>query len=298
MDETDLRLSLMLMKNSRMPYRELADRVNLSVNAVHNRVQNLIDHGIIEEFTTNISTKALIGSTVVTIYGKSNFHNADELMKTLSEDDTTFMAILAGGNYLYINGLLPDISEMSDYVESIPVETSMKDPRVLLPDLKIDYLKSFKFSKLDYKIIESLHKNSRKATSDVAQELNVSPKTIRRRINRMEKSEAIEYSIKWYPIHSDDFISFFHQNIKLECNRDKVISDIRKKYFPRIYEIYKASNHPQKIHSLVWSTTLKGIHNIERELRSMDCFESITPRMFYDVYYFDSWRQRLLKDRT
>ena len=43
MDATDIRLSQMLMKNSRVPYREMAGKLGISLQAVHRRIQVLID---------------------------------------------------------------------------------------------------------------------------------------------------------------------------------------------------------------------------------------------------------------
>lgn len=39
MDESDLKIVLLLMINSRLSYRELADHLDLSLNAVYKRVQ-------------------------------------------------------------------------------------------------------------------------------------------------------------------------------------------------------------------------------------------------------------------
>ena len=55
MDKTDVILCMMLLANSRLSYRELAEKLNLSVTAVHNRIQVLIDMGIIRKFTARPS---------------------------------------------------------------------------------------------------------------------------------------------------------------------------------------------------------------------------------------------------
>jgi DNA-binding Lrp family transcriptional regulator len=46
MDKTDIALSMLLLNNSRLPHRELAEKLGLSVNAVHKRIQALKDAGI------------------------------------------------------------------------------------------------------------------------------------------------------------------------------------------------------------------------------------------------------------
>ncbi|MCF2140719.1 MAG: winged helix-turn-helix transcriptional regulator [Candidatus Lokiarchaeota archaeon] len=48
MDIEDHQLIQVLLQNSRIIYRNMAQLLNLSVNAVHNQVQNLIDREIIQ----------------------------------------------------------------------------------------------------------------------------------------------------------------------------------------------------------------------------------------------------------
>ena len=46
---------MLLSANSRSSYAELAEKLNLSVNAIHKRIQLLIEKGIIRRFTASSS---------------------------------------------------------------------------------------------------------------------------------------------------------------------------------------------------------------------------------------------------
>jgi DNA-binding Lrp family transcriptional regulator len=59
---------MMLLSNSRTPYRALAEKLNLSVNAVHKRVQTLIDQGIIREFIARPGFAAT-GALIALVHG-------------------------------------------------------------------------------------------------------------------------------------------------------------------------------------------------------------------------------------
>jgi DNA-binding Lrp family transcriptional regulator len=50
MDEVDIRLCGLLMVNSRTPYRELAEALGLSLQAVHRRIQVMQEVGVIVGF--------------------------------------------------------------------------------------------------------------------------------------------------------------------------------------------------------------------------------------------------------
>ena len=67
MDELDRRILGILRRDSRTPYTEIADRVGTSEGTVRNRVEQLVDEGIIERFTVATRTgnvKAMIEVSV------------------------------------------------------------------------------------------------------------------------------------------------------------------------------------------------------------------------------------------
>ena len=59
MDEIDLLILRKLLNNSRLTYRELAEMTNMSVSAIHKRIKNLLDDGIISAFIARPSLIAL-----------------------------------------------------------------------------------------------------------------------------------------------------------------------------------------------------------------------------------------------
>ncbi len=295
MDEIDLRLCLRLLDNSRVVYRKLADEVDLSVNAVHSRTKALMDKGIIGGFQANIGIKALDGSLRVIIHGQSNCGELQKIKEELSSDENTFKLISTSDHYLYVHGLLKDISEMSDYVEAIPDKTGINDLNLFIPAVqKKKISKDFKFTKTDYQIIKSLHEDSKKSFSDVADELRLSTKTIKRRINKMEAEDAIEYTIRWYPVFSDDFIGILHCETG-ESDRNKILSRLKRNHFPGIFEGEKASNHPNKILLKIWATNLRKLQELHGNISETENFKSIKTKMFYDIEYFETWRDHFIK---
>ena len=67
MDDLDRRILDLLRRDSRTPYTEIAEQVGTSEGTVRNRVERLIDEGIIERFTISTQTgniKAMIEVSV------------------------------------------------------------------------------------------------------------------------------------------------------------------------------------------------------------------------------------------
>ncbi|MHA1893539.1 MAG: Lrp/AsnC family transcriptional regulator [Candidatus Helarchaeota archaeon] len=58
-DETDLKILKLLESDSKMNYREIANRIGIAMGTVHNRINNLRNNKIIKKFTIDIDTEKL-----------------------------------------------------------------------------------------------------------------------------------------------------------------------------------------------------------------------------------------------
>ncbi len=134
MDEVDIALILMLLTNSRTPYQELAKRLNLSVNAVHKRVQSLIDEGVIAGFTARPHL-VVLGAIDVIIYGKSDTASIRDTMKRLSENDSIYWVAAASGNYLFVGCYFQNLGELEHIAEYIREKGKIPDPKVGIVNL-------------------------------------------------------------------------------------------------------------------------------------------------------------------
>ncbi|MFQ3319445.1 MAG: DNA-binding Lrp family transcriptional regulator [Natronomonas sp.] len=56
MDDLDRQILAILRRDSRTPYTEIADRIGTSEGTVRNRVERLLDEGVIERFTVATRT--------------------------------------------------------------------------------------------------------------------------------------------------------------------------------------------------------------------------------------------------
>ncbi len=303
MDETDIILTRLLLMNSRRSYRELADELGLSVNAVHKRIQVLIESGIIHTFTAKISLSALKGISVL-VFGLSDARLVDEVCKKLGNNDSTYWVSVAGGSYLYVGAHLQNISELESYVAYVKKEAQMSDPTVgivhqePLPQPGDTPLpQDVALYPLDYQIIYSLHKNSRKPVSEVCEELSVSAKTVRRRLSRMIREGLIELSLEWYPDKSNDIMTIFHLSLRASADKSKVSPLLFTKYSPNVLFFWSFSNLPNLLLCVGWTNTMKKLQDIRKSLQSEEVFESVVPNVLHTGYLFDTWRDELVLEK-
>jgi DNA-binding Lrp family transcriptional regulator len=298
MDRTDLILCQLLLLNSRRSYRELADTLNLSVTAVHKRIQSLVELGVIRSFTAKIGIEDLNAIPVI-IFGTSNVTQIQNLKTQLAEQGSIYWLATAGGNFLYIGAYLKSIAELEPLVNFCKETAEMLEPNVGIasPSSSSIELKTYRAQDttlydLDYEIIRSLRDNSRKATSEIAEELHVSAKTVRRRLSRMINLKLVELSIEWYPDASNDIITIFHCQLKPEADRS-AMDKILKKYSPNMIFYWSFTNMPGSSIAFVWTNTMKELQGIRERLEHEEALRSVSPNILYAGYIFKTWRDQL-----
>ena len=291
MDKTDVILCQLLLSNSRLSYRELAEKLDLSVTAVHNRIQSLIELGIIRKFTAKQSIYAQ-NAIHIFIYGNSKTNSIRDLSSKLQKHGSIYWLSVGGGNVLYIGAYLKNIGELEPLARFVKEYAEMPEPTVGITFSPIPpFLKNAKFDSalcdLDYKIIRSLKDDSRKATSFIAEELGVSAKTISRRLTRMIKNYLIEFSIEWYPDASNDIISAFHIHLKPDANPNTP-NVIIQKYYPNTLFYWGFSNLLDQYIFFVWTQTSKELKDIRDKLEQEPSIQSVSPNVIFTGYVLNS----------
>lgn len=298
MDKTDLILCQLLLANSRLSYRELAEKLDLSVTAVHNRIQSLIDTSIIRKFTAGLSVFAQ-NAIHIFIFGNSKTNSISNLKKKMEKQGSIYWLAVASGNVLYVGAYLRNLNELEPLVRFVKETAEIPEPIVGLtgypmPTLLTNVKKDIKtdLCELDYKIIRSLKDDSRKPTSVIAEEIRVSTKTVRRRLTRMINNFLIQFSIEWYPDASNDIMSIFHVKLKDDANPN-IPNAILQKHYPNTIFYWSFSNIPGSYVFMVWTPTSKGLKDIQESIEQEPAIKSVAPNIVYTGYIFSTWRDQI-----
>ncbi len=189
-DEKDFEILKILDKNCRISYSKIAEELKLPLRNISNRIDRLIKENVIERFTVQFNYNSLgfrhyIGS-VGPLEGKKSIDLFRDL-QLISEiyrmweqiDGTlTISFFCKDAKHLeeVINNILNTGAELHGYTET----------RVHFP-LDIPY------SMKDWHIIFYLLNNSRASKKEIAQALNISEKTVNRRITRMINMKLVSF---------------------------------------------------------------------------------------------------------
>ncbi len=291
-DKTDVILCQLLLANSRLSYRELGEKLNLSVTAVHNRIQTLIQLGVIRKFTAKLSLIAKNGIHIL-VFGASKANSVRDLIPKLEKHGSIYWLAIGGGNILYIGAYLKNIVELDALARFVKETADMPEPTVGITTSPVPpYMWQLKIEtslcELDYKILHSLKDDSRKPTSTVAGEVGVSTKTVRRRLNRMIKNSLVYFSIDWYPDVSNDIISAFHVKLKPDADPNTP-NIILQKHYPNTIFYWGFSNIPNSYLFLIWTPMAKELREIRESLEQEVAVQAVSPNILYTGYIFPTW---------
>ena len=294
MDEKDIFLILSLLTNSRTPYQVLAEQLHLSVNAVHKRIQTLIEDGVIQGFTTKPSLHSL-GAYDVIIYGQSRSKSISETMKELSSNDSIYWVAVASGNNLYIGCYIRSIGELEGLSEFIRNTAKMPEPKVGILNWGAPASKpSEPFDDFDWQIIYQLRNDSRKPLAEIAEALNASAKTVRRRLDDMICNYFIDISLKWYPDKGNDIITIFHTRTHPGTRFTQ--QDLTRKYQPNLLYIMTFSNLPGEHLLVTWTRSMKELKDLGAKIEGEGVFESVSPSILYTGMIYPTWRDKLTEE--
>jgi DNA-binding Lrp family transcriptional regulator len=293
MDQTDVSLCLSLMTNSRAPYHELAARLGLSINAVHKRIKAMMDAGIIRAFTARPS---LISQGVISVwvFGRSEAPHPNEIHLRLRTNDSTYWVANSGGGYVYVGGYLRTLSELDSYVGFVKREGEIADPTVGIIPQPTNRFPMDELRPLDYQILASLHRDSRKPVTDVASEVRASAKTVHNRLERMIEKGLVDLSIDWYPDASNDIVALCHATLNHHADRAKVMSELRESFAQNILIDVLFSNLPNQLVQFLWTNSMKQMDDLREDVGRAEGISSVTLNVLQIGYMFDTWRDKPL----
>jgi DNA-binding Lrp family transcriptional regulator len=297
MDQTDIAIINMLLANSRIPFREMADRLGISANAVHKRIQSLEAQGIIRRYTTKLSLYGL-RAFMVHIYGRSEADHMDRLKEAVSRDDHTFWFCVASGNFVYVGAYLRNLSELAAYTEMVKRECMIVSPTIGIiappePDPSVDIT----LHPIDYRIAQALSADSRKDISQVSEGLGISAKTARRRLQRMTEQRLVEQSIEWYPDSGNDVIAIFHLKIKDTYGMMDAFRAINA-YRPNLLFQIVYTNIPGTMLCYMWTNSFRDLKALFDRMEKEPFCDHILPNILLTGYLFETWREKLLEQKA
>ena len=291
MDETDFYLLKKLSENSRLTYRELAELTNMSVSGIHKRIRKLEDEGIINTFTARPSLFALKYLLVV-IFGTSNAKSLDALSKELGQHESIYRVGIAGGKYLIISAFIRDLSELQEFGSYVSRTAQISEPTIGI--VNVPYMTFPEpLTSIDYKILKKLNRDARKPITDIADDIGISAKTVRKRLDRMVENHLVDFSIEW-SVQKVSLTTIFNLYLNEGSNMNSTIQHISEKYYRNVSYCLGYSNIPNFITLFTWAKNTQESHRIQEDLQK-EGFKDVIPYIYLSANWYECWVDQLLR---
>lgn len=305
MDEIDIRICGLLIQNARLSYREMADILGMSLQAVHKRMQQLQQTGVVAGFHTFLSISYL-DAVVVHIMGSSSLVSMDDVAQALSKNDRTFVVVVSDRNYLTIGALLKRIQDLDAYVSFVRETAGIKEPTVGIESIQRISDRRFnevmegkpELNRLDYRIISSLSRDARKPIEEVALEIKASSATVKRRLDRMMDLKLINMALEWHPSNSEMLVPQFHLRLRPGTDKVRLAGELMNRTGGRMLFFAAFGNLPDFVYCVVWGRTSREVAEIADQARKVEGVESLMVNNVIREYEFETWRDKLVRERA
>ncbi|MHA2424903.1 MAG: winged helix-turn-helix transcriptional regulator [Candidatus Thorarchaeota archaeon] len=195
MDSIDKKILWTLRCNCRVQYQEIANDLNLSLNAVKSRIRKLVDTGVIVQFGVWLAYSVINAGYAFILVNFDGSQDEDYIMKSIAEKPMTmgvgFNSIGSGLVRVEYQGL-GNLADYGTFLRKLPGVDSVEiHPVAIIPP------KSYEFSKPELKVLRCLREEPRIPVRTIASRTGMTSKRISEMIQRFLKDNLIQFSIDW-----------------------------------------------------------------------------------------------------
>jgi len=119
-DEIDKEILRLLQRDGRMPYKDIAEKINKAPATVKNRISKMMDLGIVKAFVPLLNYKALGYSISAVILIQAKPGKLNDLVEFLANvDNINFVYEITGEYDVIVIGRFRNEEHLSDFVRKI-----------------------------------------------------------------------------------------------------------------------------------------------------------------------------------
>jgi DNA-binding Lrp family transcriptional regulator len=265
MDVLDRLILGELANQCRVSFSKLAQKFEVSLNTIKNRVEALVEDGVILNFVVQLNLEALNGNFAVIILDIESNTSTDDLVSLGNHPYITAMGLgyELNGFAVAVYRTNAELSQAVDHLQSSNMVAAVRAMPMVAPPTPIDTTTSKGFDslkKIDWKILKALQWNGRKALGEIASDVEASVPTVRKRIGFMRKHNLIHETIQINPAASErDLVVMLHVQSPVITQKEYYELDTMfRGQWPENYWIsYRSANKPELMVTFVVESSKK-----------------------------------------
>jgi DNA-binding Lrp family transcriptional regulator len=294
LDKIDLAILATLSRDCRTSYNSIGSLIGLTSKSVKARVKKMIRSGVIEKFIVRVNPGAFDYRIAQVLINNNIGITKDEIILRIKQFGALAYHVHHMGKTsvaaLIINKSLDDnlIQSLNDCLKPATVNSIAVNEQSISTSL----------SETDLRIIKCLLlSGARTEISEIAKELNLSEKTITRRLNRMKEGHLLEFSLQCDPAAMIGYIQFAIPIIVLKSHR----RSINERMFAEFQEnILYAPSIIDPNDWLIYVLFGENVFKVDSVLAKIDSFEGVKNTDVYILIkwqYYDDWIMREIDNR-
>lgn len=267
LDGTDLKILNLLAKDGRLSYRSIGLTIGLTTKSVKSRVDRMLAAKVIERFLARVNPSVIGYKQIYTLALRKNKINQELLDRINLVGDIQYQFEVMGG----VIGF--DIAIKEGTEDKVDLLLNSLKPALLGLIRSRNREVTQNLTQTDHIIMKQLIKNPRMEIGDIAAATAISPKTVRRRLDKMIRNHILEFSIQPNPDAMKGYIVFFLDvRVKDRNHHQKVLQRIYEELHEHFMLSSDMSNQEDSIGLLLGSEDAIGIESIRSRI---ECFDGV-----------------------
>jgi DNA-binding Lrp family transcriptional regulator len=272
LDHFDIRILQILNNDARRSYRSIGMEVGLTSNSVKTRILAMVSAGVIQKFLVIISPSVLgyRKECLIVVRNRRQKKNVLNNLKLLGEVVLEVQSLggISAFRLLITNDSEDKIRFLADAIKPAVVETMFMSG----PPKSIMHL-----SKLDLAIVRCLVTDPRIESSDIAQKLGISTRTITRRLHKMQDTHAVRFGVLLDPASLRGYILFaVTVNIK-DGSYQRILANIYSDLHE--YFLLLPPTLPQRTITVLFLT--KDVFTADMILEKIESYDGVKQAEFF-----------------
>jgi len=268
-------------------------------------MQHLKEDGVIHRYISFLSVEYLRTARVYAS-GRTEIDDYGEIKRLLNENDMVYVVLVAGENLLNISFIpreMDDLDAIANYLKNtirmptplISIESQVRFGNTVL---NRKYTGPPELSPVDYRIAHALQGNSRKAVEDIADELNLSSRTVTRHLDRMIDDGAIEFGLDWNPSYSTGVTSLIMVKARPGTDLGRMKNLLNERFGGSLIFITSFVNPLDVLGCYCWTPTVMKQKEKVNEIGRMEGVDRTQSALLQDGWVQETWRDRTLREKV
>jgi DNA-binding Lrp family transcriptional regulator len=304
MDELDRKLMSLIERNPRATYRSLADQLEISIPTVWERVEGLTSSGRLGPIRCSLSPMAL-GASVVHLFGTAQTKLTKSVLDGLGDEGSILRVFIGMHDRVFCIFLLEKAGNIDKLIKFLERRIGLTDYQVLVPYKGMDMVdgqyydfigssaKVLELKESDIRILHSLCEDGRKCIAEISKESGLSPKTVRRRLDRMIQNDMIRFRLSLNMGLEEDVWFNLLVEFSSTSSRDAIIMKLVRSGYHCLDEATFYLNRPELALMDGLAQTTAELKQLTNSLLMEDGVQRVLSDIIIHTQDFDTWTHRI-----